>query len=862
MRLTLCLMALAALCCAAAEIVCAEEMLDWGELPELPAPQGMERHLGVAGPFAGVSGEALIVAGGANFPNGAPWDGGEKVWWDDVYVLEEAEAEWRTGFKLPRPLGYGASVTTDRGIICIGGCDGDRCYSDVFALKWNPDSGEIETETLPSLPEPLAFMSAARIGDIVYVAGGQTTMTDAAATNTFWSLNLADGGQWEKLASWNGPSRILPVLAAQHDGMSDKVYLFSGRDAGPGRETVLLKDVHRFDPAAGTWTKMSDSPRCLMAGMGAAIGAQHILLMGGDDGRYWGQDLRDDHPGFPDDMLFAYHTVTDTWVQRGELPKNHVTSVLVEWDGGWVIPSGEIRPAVRSPKVWRAMRVDAQQRFSRLDYAVLGVYLASLIVMGAYFSRREKTTHDFFLAGGRIPWWAAGLSIFGTQLSAITFMAIPAKSYATDWMGFLYNMGIVAIAPLIVFCFLPFYRRLNVTSAYEYLEKRFNVAVRLLGSGLFIIFQFGRIGIVLLLPSLALSVVTGMSVHACILVMGILATVYTVMGGIEAVIWTDVLQVVVLMGGALVAMILVALEVDGGFPGMFATALEDGKLHMVDWNLDFTTLTIWVVLLAWANHLIPYASDQSVIQRYMTTKDEASSRRAIWTNAILVVPASLIFFGMGTALYVFYKQHPVDLNPAMESADAIFPWYIMHELPAGLSGLLIAGIFAAAMSSLDSSMNSMSTAVVTDFYRRFRKGLTETHCLRVARLLTALFGVVGTVFALVMASTDIKSLWDVFIMYLGLLGGGLGGLFVLGIFTRRANGPGAIVGLLASGIVQYAMKSYTELHSYMFAFSGMVSCVVIGYLASFLFSGTERDLEGLTIFTLRTKGSEDDGKEL
>lgn len=838
---------LCVLSCVVTTHALADDILDWTALPDLPAT------LGVAGPFAGVSHDALIVGGGANFPKGAPWDGGAKIWHDDIYVLEKGGDAWQTGFELPRPLAYGASVTTDEGLICIGGCDSTRCYTDVFLLKWNRVSKQIESNPLPSLPEPLAFMAGARIGDVVYVAGGQSTMTDANATHTFWSLNLAEGTQWERLASWEGPSRILPILAAQHDGTSDKVTLFSGRDVGPDRDVTLLRDVHCFDPETGTWTRLSDAPRCLMAGMGCALGAHHIALVGGADGRYWGQDLRDDHPGFPTDMLFMYHTVTDTWVQAGTLPKNHVTSVLVQWGNTWVIPSGEIRPAVRSPRVWQATQVDAQQRFSRVDYAVLGVYLAALVLMGAYFSTREKTTHDFFLAGGRIPWWAAGLSIFGTQLSAITFMAIPAKAYATDWMSFLYNMGIVAIAPLIIVCFLPFYRRLNVTTAYEYLEKRFNVAVRLFGSALFIVFQFGRLGIVLLLPSLALSVVTGTSVYTCILVMGILATIYTVMGGIEAVIWTDVLQVVVLMGGALLAVVLIAGRVEGGFAGMFTTALADGKLHMVDWDLDFTKLTIWVVLLSWANHLVPYASDQSVIQRYMTTKDEAASRKAIWTNAILAIPASLLFFGVGTALYVFYKQHPADLNPAMASADAIFPWYIMHELPTGLSGLLIAGVFAAAMSSLDSSMNSMSTAIVTDFYRRFRTGLTETHCLRVARAATALFGMVGTVFALVMASTDIKSIWDQFVMILGLLGGGLGGLFVLGIFTRRANGPGAIVGLLASGLAQYAVKTHTPVHSFMFALTGMAACVVIGYVASFLFPGAQRPLDGLTLFTIKTK---------
>jgi Na+/proline symporter len=211
---------------------------------------------------------------------------------------------------------------------------------------------------------------------------------------------------------------------------------------------------------------------------------------------------------------------------------------------------------------------------------------------------------------------------------------------------------------------------------------------------------------------------------------------------------------------------------------------------------------------------------------------------------------------MGTALYVFYKSHPENLNPSMEKADMIFPWYIMNELPAGLSGLVIAGVFAASMSSLDSSMNSMSTAIVTDFYRRFRKGLTEAHHLRVARALTALFGVVGTVFAILMASTDIRSLWDQCIFIIGLLGGGLGGLFVLGIFTRRANSRGAVVGLLASGVVQYVLKMHSGLHDFMFAMTGMASCVVIGYVASYFFPGDDRSLENLTLFVQRTERNE------
>ncbi|HNT35900.1 MAG TPA: sodium/solute symporter, partial [bacterium] len=657
---------------------------------------------------------------------------GKKVWRDDVYVLEKTSTgqyQWHIGFRLPRALAHGASVSTERGVVCIGGCDAERCYSDVFVIRWDSVSKTIDFETLPALPQPCAFGAAVVSGKTVFVAGGQSTMLEAFAMRQFWSLDLTDGSQWQDLPQWNGSPRILPVLAAQNFQDSRNIYLFSGRDVAPNRDTILLKDVHRYDPATQIWTQLSDAPRCLMAGMGVGFGAQHILLVGGDDGENWGKDLRDTHPGFAKDMVFAYHTLTDTWVQHGTLPQNHVTTSLIRWGDAFIIPTGEIRPAVRSDIIWKATPEKSQQNCQPLDYIVIVLYLLALIGVGVYCAKREKTTDDFFLAGRRIPWWAAGLSIFGTQLSAITFMAIPAKTYSSNWLTFLFNMGIVAITPLIVFFFLPFYRRLNVTTAYEYLERRFSVTVRVLGSALFLAFQLGRIGIVLLLPSLALSVVTGVNVYFCILIMGVLATVYTVMGGIEAVIWTDVFQVFVLVGGAVWCLLYATAHVSGGISGVFATALAENKFHWVDWNWDLGRLTIWVIVLGWINSLLPYASDQTVIQRYLTTKDEKAARQAIWTNAILTVPASLLFFSLGTALFVFYKNHPNHLDPGMAKVDNILPWFVMRELPAGVSGLVIAAVFAASMSTLDSSMNSMATAVVTDFCRRFRRNSDEAYCL-------------------------------------------------------------------------------------------------------------------------------------
>jgi Na+/proline symporter len=211
-------------------------------------------------------------------------------------------------------------------------------------------------------------------------------------------------------------------------------------------------------------------------------------------------------------------------------------------------------------------------------------------------------------------------------------------------------------------------------------------------------------------------------------------------------------------------------------------------------------------------NLISYGSDQVVVQRYLTTKDEKSAANSVWISAIMTVPASIIFFGLGTALYVFYKEQPQLLDVSLDISDAIFPHFIVAELPQGVAGLLIAGIFAAAMSSLDSSMNSVATVITTDFYQRFRPDSEEHTRLKIAKWATGIVGVSGTIFALFMASWDIKSLWDQLNTFIGLFAGGLGGLFLLGICTRKANGAGAVIGLVMSGLVQFAVKEYSSVH--------------------------------------------------
>ncbi len=326
--------------------------LSWKELPALPEP------LGFGGAFAGTSHGALIVAGGAHFPVSL-FEGGAKVWADGIFVLEPGEPAWHTGFKLPRPLAYGASISTKDGSYLLGGCDAERCYAECLLLTWL--KGKVRTTALPPLPRPCAMMSAALVGETIFVAGGQESTKPAAALKNLWALGLADeSAAWLELEPCPGPARILPVAAAR--GRS--FYLFSGAefvigdDGKTGRR--YLTDAWRYDRGVG-WTKLAEMPRAAVAAPSPAmgLGTDLILLFGGDDGSNADEvmELKDEHPGFPKSIL-AYNVEADAWSLLGSTPAPHVTTPLVYWQGMHVVPSGEIRPGVRSPKVYGVRPTD------------------------------------------------------------------------------------------------------------------------------------------------------------------------------------------------------------------------------------------------------------------------------------------------------------------------------------------------------------------------------------------------------------------------------------------------------------------------------------------------------------------------
>lgn len=818
--------------------------LTWERLPDLPA------DLGVAGPFVGVSDGVLIVAGGANFP--APTWESDKAYHDAVHVMRRVDGAWTWsgGGRLPAPIGYGVSVSTGRGVVCVGGHSGAVVSGAAYVLTWNDDGETVLTSPLPDLPTPTTHAAGVAFGNRVWIFGGQTGSDLSTATNATWVLDLDDETpRWAAGPPCPGPTRALAVAAVQHDGRGDRIYLMSGRRQG-ARGVELLTDVWVLDPepvdGPPTWRSAADLPRCVMAGTAAPVGTNHIAVLGGDDGAHFFKNLGAHHPGFTKRSLL-YHAITDTWTEGGPTPINQVTTWAVALDGGVVVPSGEIRPRVRTRDVWQVRVRESEETFGAVDGSVVAVYLLGMLVIGFWFSRAGGGTDGFFRGGQRVPAWAVSLSIFATMLSSITFMAIPAKAFATDWTYFLGNVMILAAVPFVIRGYLPFFRRIDATSAYEYLEKRFSGPVRLVGSAQFVAYQVARMAIVLLLPALAIEVITPLDRATCILIMGGLSIAYCTMGGIRAVIWTDVVQTIVLLGGALLTLVIVVFDV--GFGEVLASASDADKFRIANdgWSPFDVVPVLWVVVVGqFLSNIVQYGSDQTVVQRYMSTETEQKAARAILSNGVLSVVASVLFFGVGTALWAFYRDHPDRLDPSFRT-DQIFPLFISRELPVGIAGLVVAGILAAAQSTISTSMNSVATVLVTDWYRRFRPEGSDRHYLVVGRGLTVLLGVVGTVAALWFSTLESRSLLDEFLKYVGLLTSVLGGLFLLGITSRRAHAAGALGGaVVGAGVLIAVSVSEVPVHFFLYAGIGMFATVCSGVLISVAIPGKPR-IEGLTL---------------
>ena len=495
-----------------------------------------------------------------------------------------------------------------------------------------------------------------------------------------------------------------------------------------------------------------------------------------------------------------YHTVTDSWCDADKIvPKRHFSF------GAW---------------------------------SVVVAYFGVIALMGWYFARKEKSANSFFKGGGNIPWYVAGVSIFATMLSSVTFLAVPALSYISDWR--LYQnvvLGYVLITPLALLVYMPVFRRMNLTSAYEYLERRFNLGTRLFSSGMFIIFMVLRVAIVTLLPAIAIDAVTGIGVDVAIAICGVVTIVYCSLGGLEAVIWSDFVQGLVLLGGAVAILVALVIGTDGGVSGVLSLSAASGKTLCWDFRPELAELTVWVALsLGITQCLFSYTADQCIVQRYIAVKDEKAAARSIVCNCLLGLAASALFFAIGTALWTHYKCHPEMLDPLMPKPDSILPHFMSMELPPAVAGLVIAAVFAATISTLSANLSAASSALTTDFVARFR-ALTDRARVRLGQSVVIACGVIGTAAAFVLAHVDLRSLCDLFQETISTVTAGVAGVFFLGVFCKRVGGAAAVTGLAVNYVICFGLKfggfaAAWGIHPFLIGGFGLVACIATGLLIS------------------------------
>ena len=802
----------------------------------------------VSGHYAGWINGRLSTYGGCNFPDVPCADGGQKVYY---------------------PRAYGASVQVPGGAVYLGGMDSSSSLSECLFIN----ATDSTTTAIASLPKALDNFAATYYDGTLWIAGGQT---DGIPNKDVYTLEFpGEEKEWHIAATLPDECRLQPCVAVQNTATGHALFVFGGyQPKSEGMEAKVHTDGvyipvaelkkgnetqwKRTSPAkAWAYTtiegKRSQHIQAMVGSTCSTVGYSHVLFFGGVDhdiflsaieGKQDSLYLRHtpEWYRFREDVL-TYHTITDSW---GLLPGNSLLAragaCLTPEVGntGWSYSGGELMPGVRSADVTH-IEVTNEKSFGWLNWTILALYLIAMLGMGIYFMRKENSADDFFKGGGRVPWWAAGISIYATMLSAITYMTIPAKAYTTDWTYYPMLWMILLVSFPVIKYYLPYFRKLNVTSAYEILEQRFNLFTRMLASTLFSVFMIVRMAIVLYLPSLALTAVTGIDIYLCIVLMGLVTIVYCTMGGVEAVIWGDVVQGLILVFGAIFAVVYLAMGTEGGISGCIDIALENDKLRLFDWSNSWSQATWWVIILGGlANNLISYTSDQTVIQRYLTTPDQKSAGRGILVNGVMSVFVSVAFYMIGTGLYTFYNTHPAELDVTMGQSDAIFPFFMMSQMPAGVAGALIAAIFAATMSTISSNINSVATAFSIDFWKRFRSSTTDSQLVSVARWASVVSGMVGLLLALFMATWNIQSFLDFFNEALGLLTSGLGGLFFIAVFMKRVKGYAALAGFVAGEIVVFVMSECTDANFLLFGATGMVVSILVAWilsLGSYLKSG-------------------------
>lgn len=445
-----------------------------------------------------------------------------------------------------------------------------------------------------------------------------------------------------------------------------------------------------------------------------------------------------------------------------------------------------------------------------LDYGIIGFFLLATLYFGLRFAKNQKSTKTFFIAQGKVPTWAIGLSLLSTLISSVTFLAYPGTGYTSNWILLVQGLMVPIVLVGVIWFIVPLYRKVIRLSTYEYFEQRFGSFARYYSSVAFVLRQFSGMGTVLFLLAIALNNMVGGNMIAVVCMVGVLIITVNLLGGIEAVIWLDVFQGFMLFASGIICIAVLLFSTQGGPAEVFKVAAENGRTGFGPYDVDFTKLTFIVMVINGAFYAIQkYGTDQTVVQRYLTAKTDKSAIRASLMGILLTVPVWTIFMLIGTALFVFYRQHalPEGLRP-----EAVFPYFIKTQLPVGVVGLILSAMISAAVCSLSADLNSLAAVGVEDYYKKARPNRSEKHYLLASRWIVVFSGVLTILIGIFYVNAGSEGVLGIVFTLYAIFSGGIVGIFLLGLFSARANRQGVTIAIIACILfTSYAFLTSTKI---------------------------------------------------
>lgn len=787
----------------------------------------------VSGHYAGIVNGELWTWGGSDFPREPLAEGGKKKYY---------------------PQGDGASLSLPQGTLCIGGFIGEIPYSDVMLMKHidhkdyknfvsqYDHSGRVKK---PALPVGIRDLAAAFDGQYVFALGGE--VRDSVPNRTVYRMAWPDGTEWKLFSMMPDKARLQPVSVVQDTPEGPCLFLFGGYQR-PSKNAAgfVHSDALKLNLRTKQWTKLEwnlpegqDLPT--VGATAACTGFGCIVFVGGVNKEIF-EDAINQNPidstyfRHPVDWyrlqqnILVYNTFTDTWTTlKGDPSFARARATLTPDKNYFYLAGGETMPGFRTGDV-SVIQFLQGHSMGLVPWVLVGLLLAALLYVGFRSARGQKNVEDFFLAKGRLPWWASGTSFFASVFSSSAFLAVLAAVYTEGILRYVLFLLALVVLPLISLVFCPAFSKQKNLTVYEYLGHRFNPAVRVLSAILYVLFALLRMAILLFVPSWALSAVTGVPVLVFLLLLGLVVTLCCVLGGLKAVAYNNVLLVFLFFVGAVATLVCLLRGTEGGFSGLISMAQEADKFQMPDFSLSLVRNTFWVILLGGlVRPFVAWSSDQSVAQHYLSSKDRETVRASLSWGGFLLIVLSLLAFLLGAAAFSFLKSNPSAVDLTLQKPSLILPHIATSAFPAGLKALFLLAFCALGMSTLGSQINALAAVLSTDFLRLHKREQTRVSSARVVSLVV---GLVGVLLAFVVYRMEQSVVQQVLGITVEVFVAALGTAFFLGTCCSRVRGVAVLIGILVSIGVVVCCFVWPMFHSSLVGVAGLLAGVLAGLLLS------------------------------